>query len=433
MIGMRAFKIIMLVMWAMFLWPDSVEAKAINSNTEAASDVIDPQVRALILGRNFFKLQHYIRTLSENDRSVTAIIARAQISALVYDFEGASNLLQLAEALLANTDDERLKRHVSFLVYLNYSAQEDYQGYLNRPEDKQISFPTAYKREIQRRNVSGPVAATFEGAPVYLENMTPDGPYIMLGGLINDKAASILFDTGSDQTLMSSGSAEKYRLPATGEAQITGPAAEFRNFGFSQLDTLQLGNVQQVSIPVSVPISKSFDQQVADTGDMIMGFRDIRRFGGVKIFVDEEKIKAVERFTPVLAKLGPQNASMLIYNSKPIVQIDINGDVYSCLIDTGAPSSFVSEAIFRKYKNALGLKSGKKTRSQLLGTEKSEKLKTVKRLPLIVNGASITLRQVGRRRNSDAEYCFLGADAIKAAGGLTFDFINMTAQFGQIN
>ncbi|UTW56118.1 pepsin/retropepsin-like aspartic protease family protein [Kordiimonas sp. SCSIO 12610] len=427
------FKVIVSLMWVAVVSSGINSIQALSDDKARLSATVDPQVRALLLGRNAFKLQQYVKSLTPEDKSLTAVLARAQVAVLAYDFEHASSLLSQAELTLSGTGDERLKAHVVSLQYLNFAAQGDYQGYLNYAADQPSFLPPAFVRELERRVKKGRVQTIKPKTSTYLENKTPKGPYMLFDGVINGNNASVLIDTGSDQTVLSRGHAEKFGLSPVGEAQVQGPSAEFRNFGFSQLESITLGNVEQINIPVTVPIAKALDQRVAQTSDIILGFQETYRLGGVKIDADGHTIKGFERFNPAVSNKSPLDTNLLIYNHKPLVKVHIEGDVYSCLIDTGASSSFVSEDIFKKYKKTLKLKSGKKTRAQLLGEASAQKLKTIKELPLTVNGTPIILKRVARRKNSDTDYCFLGNDTIKAAGGLTFDFVNMQAKFGPIN
>ena len=167
----------------------------------------------------------------------------------------------------------------------------------------------------------------------------------------------------------------------------------------------------------------------------ILGFPLISRLGEVSFQVDGTRVTNVS----VRRQEGEQQShtkpNMMIRDDKPYIRVTVDGAVYSCIFDTGAPRSLFSREIIARHSDALGFEvlSRRQARAAGLHTGKGAGVRYIKRVPARAGYRELDLQnvQVLDAGGPASDFCLIGLDAVISSGGARMDMQALQIRFGE--
>ena len=268
-----------------------------------------------------------------------------------------------------------------------------------------------------------------------MTNISPDGDRIILPVSFGDTGGTMLFDTGAEETLLSSSYADKYHVTPSGirfsMLTIDGP----RDTELGRISDLVFGAARFGGISVGIQTQTDgvigFYLNKGATG--IMGYPLISRFGKIDFFVEGGRVERLTFHRSDERVRDGVEPNVIVREDKPYVKVRVNGEIYSCIFDTGAPRSLFSSAIINRHAKALGLNVLSKKQARKSGLSAKDNSRYVQLVPLHAGRRDLELENVYmvETSGSDREFCLIGLDAVIKSGGARFDMDSLKLVFGR--
>ena len=374
------------------------------------SPIDEDVLQSLIVGDNIAQLEDRVLDGTFNTSLLYRRIAEARLSFLTGSPD-RETLLSLPEEITGHVPDSL----VSFTKAMRFQflyAQEDYSTYLTYIDPK-VSQP--YFEEIRAR-IKLP-SSVLQSDGTFSMQVLEHNESIQVK--MEDRKLKLAIDTGSLETLISADLMKKLKLYEKGHSG---------RFYYTLLPPIIGANFRLDDIRASVVLANPLKKQLGSR-TILLGLRDLVRFESLTFIVNGDQITHIQRSAqkPVTKKEGPSN---LYYDGGRLwIRTVINKKTYTCRFDNAGGGTLISTSMFDRVQSDLELKEGPEKRLRSL-RRRPEDLRTIKALPITVAGKDLVLNDVFIRNFDFNDYCYIGTDAIIAAGGLTLDFVNMQAVFG---
>ena len=384
--------------------------------------------------RNIFALREALDANLPVSDAVRAL-GEAYIGAFSYDFQVAAQALGYAKTYAKVRRDHAFAGEVDKVEQILMRQQGRFQAldthFSRGPENGTIMHQiAAYK--------AGLFTSIYMAAPEFtLENISPDNGRIVVGASFNGKAGTLLFDTGAETNLLSDQYADQYdaQLSDISFSMLTVDGPRYTRL--ARLNSLEVGAAKFGGVPLGVQTQKDgvigFFLNEGATG--ILGFSLISRLGKVEFQVEDQRVKQVIVRRQDGKRRVTTKPNMMVRDDKPYIRVAVDGAVYSCIFDTGAPRSLFSREIIAKHSASLGLEmlSRRRARAAGLHTGKGAGLRYVASVPVRAGHRELDLQnvQVLEGGGPASDFCLIGLDAVIKSGGARMDMQALQIYFGE--
>lgn len=360
----------------------------------------DQDYYSLINRSDFFRLREKYLDVTAIDGD-TDIIIRALFAHLYRNYALSQSILEyLSDNYYENVGNEYINI-VNNIKTFNYVRLNDYENasiYIDRHNK---TYKRDFIREInnfdKNKYISNNIDETYIIYADYDINNIP-----ILNAKIGNATFPFILATGATHTGMGLSHVEAGLLKQALKAStFAGPVY------LTPVDGIDFGG--QIFANV---ILLAFERGIfSDDIKGALGMQEILRFDTLQLYVEGGQIARISLGPPERreASLAP---NLLLFDTKPILEVRIANEIYSCLLNTGAPTSLFAKPIIDKIP---GRKSG--------ATD----------ILFEAGHALIDLKNViGMSTYPHENFCVLGIDAVIAAGGLSLDFVALDARFGPL-
>ena len=362
-------------------------------------------------------------------------LGQAYIGAFSHDFQTAHQALGYASNYAQVRGDGAFAAEVDRVAQILMRQQGRYQALANHlsrgPENGTVQHQMVmYKADLY--------TSAYIGAGEFtLENISPDDARIVVGANFNGTPGTVLFDTGAETSLLSDQYAEDYSAQPSGVyfnmLTVDGP----RYTQLASLNSLEIGAAKFGGVPLGVQTQKEgvigFFLNEGATG--ILGFPLISRLGEMEFQVEGTRVERVLVRRQEGKRQSKTRPNMMIRDDKPYIRVTVDGAVYSCIFDTGAPRSLFSREIIARHSGALGLEmlTRRQARAAGLHTGKGAGVRYVKSVPARAGYHELDLQNVQTLEAGGpaSDFCLIGLDAVISSGGARMDMQALQIYFGE--
>lgn len=385
---------------------------------------------------NIFQLREHLKK-DESLSDIQRHLARTYLHIYALDFDKAEAELALAKEKISGQEVNQDINDQIYDISRNlllakgsygelaelYSEVEGQDRELAKFYSKLSSFNSSTKRQSK---------------PYELSNVASDpGKRIVIKSTINGHQGELLFDTGAVQSSIQIGTAKAANVEVS-DVSITSTGVGFtESLVVANLNGLAIGPVTQNDLPTLVPDSDTSVTSVHLFGELgvdgLIGVEQISKLGRFSLIVSDDTVSSLRFDFPSKEEISDIPQNLLIRENKLIAEIKIDGQPYSCLVDTGSPVTFLSERIYERHKKSTALKrlSPKAARRKGL-TGYYKKPAFLERLDVEIADRNVHFSNIELidTKGKWPDYCFIGLPSIIQAGGATIDISNRIITFG---
>ena len=349
------------------------------------------------------------------------------------DHSLAQARLKDAQLYADTLQDEKFTKTINDMRTLSYSESHKFDALIKVLElSNAPSLESGLKYFRLKRDT--PLNVQTPEKPYSLTNSSNNNQRILLEGALNGNPVNLLFDTGGEGSAIFPSFAPDDIIMT----DITSRVSGVNNYNFS----VTAAKAKELKVGEALfkgPLLSVFENDNVFRGgyilgeqfNMLIGYPEIRGLGHKFSFhVKDNRIDHIKVDPNSAPLVGTQNMFQL--TNKLIAELVIDGTSYSCVFDTGATSTFVSEAIFKKYKKSLKLKTLKRKDVKRRGLiNMGRNFRYMDQLPITLGGRSFSLKNaVYNTKSNRPSHCLIGLDVIIQSGGGTLDLENLSLSLG---
>lgn len=384
--------------------------------------------------RNIFALRDALETDLQVSDGVRAL-GEVYISAFSRDFQHANQTLEFVRNYARVRQDTAFAHEVDKVEQILMREQGRFQAlasHLSRGPEAGSVWHKMVNFKAQT------LTSSYAAAPEFaLQNISPDDARIIVPANLNNTAGTMLFDTGAESSLLSSTYADTYRVERSGinfsMLTVDGP----RQTELAKIDSVEIGAVRFGGVPLGVQTQTDgvigFFLNEGATG--ILGFPMISRLGEIELQVTGERVEQVVVRRKTSSRRSGDKPNMLIREDKPYIHVALEGQVYSCIFDTGAPRSLFSSAIIARHRATLALEVLGRRQAKAAGLHwgAGAGIRYIKSVPARAGHRELDLRnvQVLEAGGPASDFCVIGLDAVISSGGARMDMQDLQIHFGE--
>ena len=373
------------------------------------------------------------------------------LASIIDDFSLTKSRLEAAKRHAQTIKSPKFDKILASLTYLYYLDSEDYAGLISwakEPEttlrlisNNEADFETEREIFLANAEKNAQLLSSFQnvqsqGDNFRLENISNRHDRVTLRAKIGQYDANLLLDTGAGNVSLGKSLRERVGEEFTVLiANTTGGTAGNRTFktDTGKLGNLTIGGVTFTDITATVMHSE-LNEIWSGTGNIegLLGLRQILQLGESIIFdVDGNRVESLD-ITQTASSTFKENQltpNVGVITSKSIIDLNFGGRTYSCLFDTGAPFTTISQNLYDDNpKSVFGKKLSKKAKRRA-NLPRRNKFIQVKQ-PIDIGGYKVGLKRIGIFPEGTKSNCYVGLDSIVAAGGATFNTKTRHLSFG---
>lgn len=383
---------------------------------------------------NIFQLREHLKK-DESLSDIQRHLARTYLHIYALDFDKAEAELALAKEKISGQEVNQdindqiydisrdlllAKGSYGELTEL-YAEVEGQDSELAKFYSKLSSFNPSTKRQSE---------------PYELSNIASEpNKRITIKSTINGQHGELLLDTGGLNLFIRHGLAKAANAERSDVSRTIAFVGLKDTYSIAGINTLEIGPVTLKDIPTMVPQSDTSPASVRllDKFDGLIGFDHISKLGRFSLIVSDDTVSSLRFDFPSKEEISDIPQNLLIRQNKLIAEIKIDGQPYSCLVDTGSPVTFLSERIYERHKKSTALKrlSPKAARRKGL-TGYYKKPAFLERLDVEIADRTVQFSNIELvdTKGTWPDYCFIGLPSIIQAGGATIDISNRIITFG---
>lgn len=344
-------------------------------------------------------------------------------------FASRYNQLEEAEILLAEARDASALEGFpteNFVIVLDllqsrlWERQQNYEALLSSPIFESVLLRTGRENNWEVGLEFPPRFLAADSSSTMFGNVASNKERIIVEGYADRQLVRVMLDTGAGETSLFLPDDDIWPIIRTSrQVEVRKPGYGGSIAQLVVLENLDIGGSVFQNITAIKRLDESHplvEGSKRHHFDILLGAREILKFGGLSMEVAKGKVVAASLGKPSFSGLDTGPPNLLIRDSIPFIRVEIGERTYACVFDTGAGVSFISSDLFSQNNESEGWR---------------RRRNTVRRMMFKAGGRNISLRDV-QIKDWKNPGCLIGLDAVVASGGVDVDFEIPRIQFGSL-